>query len=149
MIELLTVMGIMALLLGISAIGYVGMRRGGEFRGASMSVRTTLALARQMAVTKRQTVSVLFYGGEYTNNSMSVLVGTGIATTIVNNVTYLPKGVFFTSLPSPNPIVFTPSGSGSGASTAQITIREKSSVGQNPQQKTVKVWLLTGLAEEE
>jgi prepilin-type N-terminal cleavage/methylation domain-containing protein len=60
LIEMLTVMVIIIILLAVGGGGYFGMRRGAEMRAAVTSVRTTLALARQQAVTRRKTVSVVF-----------------------------------------------------------------------------------------
>jgi prepilin-type N-terminal cleavage/methylation domain-containing protein len=142
LLELLVVMGIMVLLMSISAIGIMGMRRGAEVRGAVMTVRTTMMLARQQAVTKRQNVSVEFYtAGE--DNKMVVVQGTARAT---NSIVYLPRGVQFTSLPPT--ITFTPSGGAGVGAPVSIIINEKSGVGKSPQSKTITVWLLTGVTEE-
>jgi prepilin-type N-terminal cleavage/methylation domain-containing protein len=146
LLELLVVMGIMVLLMSISAIGIMGMRRGAEVRGAVMTVRTTMMLARQQAVTKRQNVSVEFYApGE--DNTMVVVQGTARAT---NSIVYLPRGVQFTSLPPglPPTITFTPSGGAGVGAPVTIGLKEKDGVGKSPQSKTITVWLLTGVTEE-
>ena len=139
LIELLVVMGIMVLLMGISVMGFVGMRRGAELRGGAMAVRTTLMLARQQAVTKRQAVKVTF-----TANSMTVTFTAGNQT---NRTTYFSPGIAITP-PTPNPLEFLPTGaltSGAGF-TADIMISEIPAVGTGT--KTVKVWLLTGATKE-
>jgi prepilin-type N-terminal cleavage/methylation domain-containing protein len=143
LMELLVVMGIMVLLMSISAIGFIGMRRGAEIRGAVMTVRTTMMLARQQAVTKRQNVTVQF-GGDITTekNMMTVIMG---GSGVTNSVVYLPLGVGFSPLPLS--IIFTPSGKASGTGKADITIKEKSGSGGAPQSKTITVWLLTGVTE--
>jgi len=151
LIELLTVMGIMALLMGISAIGFVGMRRGGEMRGAIMSVRTTVALARQQAVTKRQKVSVVFgpiASPEIAQNWIAVTMSGG-GKDITNNIVYLPLGIYFSGFPSQNPLIFSPSGSASGTGSVTVKVKEKAGVGKSPQEKSLDIWLLTGLAEEQ
>lgn len=143
LLELLVVMGIMVLLMSISAIGFLGVRRGAEIRGAVMTVRTTMMLARQQAVTKRQNVSVEFYSaGE--DNWMVVVQGTARAT---NSVVYLPRGVQYDGVP-PAAIQFTPSGGAGAVGTSQIKIVEKTGVGKDPQHKTITVWLLSGATEE-
>ena len=142
LLELLVVMGIMVLLMSISAIGIMGMRRGAEVRGAVMTVRTTMMLARQQAVTKRQNVTIEFYAvGE--DNKMVVVQGTARAT---NSIVFLPRGVQFTSLPPA--ITFTPSGGAGVGGTTSINLIEKAGVGKSPQSKTITVWLLTGVTEE-
>ena len=143
LLELLVVMGIMVLLMSISAIGFIGMRRGAEVRGAVMTVRTTMMLARQQAVTKRQNVSVEFYPvGE--DNIMLVVQGSARAT---NSIVYLPRGVQFKVMPPTIP--FTPSGGASGSGFVDIHIVEKAGVsGSKPQGKKITVWRLSGVTEE-
>lgn len=144
LVELLTVMGIMVLLMGISTIGFMGMRRGAEMRGAAMSIRTTLMLARQQAVTKRQNVTVQFFGTvDSVQNWMLVTTGPlGITNSTVN----LPLGVGFDG--AVTPVVFTASGSAQGSGQQQIKIMEKKSVGKNRQSKSFTVWTLTGVTKE-
>ena len=139
LIELLVVMGIMVLLMGISTLGLLGMRRGAELRGGAMAVRTTLMLARQQAVTKHQRVKVAF-----TANSMTTSFS-GVNQT--NKITYFSPGITITP-PSVNPLVFLASGglAVAGAFTDQIVISEIPSVGSGS--KTITVWLLTGVTKE-
>jgi prepilin-type N-terminal cleavage/methylation domain-containing protein len=139
LIELLVVMGIMVLLMGISTVGFMGLRRGAELRGGAMAVRTTLMLARQQAVTKRQAVKVAF-----TANSMTVSFS-GVNQT--NRITYFSPGISVTP-PSPNPLEFLPTGAlAAGAGfTAEVIITEVPDGGAPP--KRIKVWLLTGATKE-
>lgn len=147
LLELLVVMGIMVLLMSISAIGFLGMRRGAEVRGAVMTVRTTMMLARQQAVTKRQNVTVEFYSaGE--DNWMVVVQGANRAT---NSIVYLPRGMEFKNLlpPPDNSVQFTPSGGASGAGTAEFHLIEKQGSGGSTRQgKKITVWKLSGVTEE-
>lgn len=137
LVELLVVMGIMVLLMGISTMGFIGMRRGAELRGGARSIRSTLMLARQYAVTKRQTVKVAF-----TPSTMTVIFG-GANTT--NRTTYFTPGITITP-PANNPLPFLPSGGlvVAGSFQDQIVISEKNGNGT----KTVTVWLLTGVTKE-
>ncbi len=141
LIELLVVMGLMVLLMGISVMGFIGMRRGAELRGGAMAVRTTLMLARQQAVTKRQTVNVAFSA-----NSMTVSFS-GVNQT--NRTTYLTPGITISKLPGNNPLQFLPTGAlaVAGSFTDEIEIKEL--IGDSKQTKTIKVWLLTGVTKEE
>lgn len=143
LVELLTVMGIMALLMSISAIGFIGMRRGAELRGAVMSVRTTLMLARQQAVTKRQYVDVQFFAS---GQDSGILVTQGNPP-VTNSIVYLPRGIEYASLPAA--IQFKPSGGAGGTGTSTVGIREKAGTSNaKPQSKTITVWLLSGVTEE-
>jgi prepilin-type N-terminal cleavage/methylation domain-containing protein len=139
LIEVLVVMGLMLLVMSISVVGFMGMRRGAELRGGAMSVRTTLMLARQQAVTKRQAVKVGF-----ATNSMTVSFSAGNQT---NRTTYFSPGITITP-PSPNPLEFQPTGAlASGADfTAEVKITEVPDGGTPP--KIIKVWLLTGATKE-
>lgn len=60
LMELLTVMVIMSIVLATGVVSYVGARRGAELRGAVISVKTALSMARQHAVTKRRPTAVVF-----------------------------------------------------------------------------------------
>lgn len=59
LVELLVVMGIMAALLIAAGPMWNGLTRSSGIKGATMRFRTTLALARQWAITHRQTTYVL------------------------------------------------------------------------------------------
>jgi len=138
LVELLVVMGIMILLMGISIMGIMGMRRGAELRGGTMAIRTTLMLARQQAVTKRQTVRVDISS---TNMIVSFTAG-GVSTNRIINFT---PGITVT--PSTTPLVFVPSGGiGGGSGTATIIIKEVAGVGSGS--RTNKIWMLTGANRE-
>ena len=145
LIELLVVMGIMVLMMTIAALGWRGMRRGAELRGGSSAVRTTLMLARQQAVLKRQNMTVTFTE-DGTNSAIGISagkVGSGAHSTVT-----LTPGVKINlplvGVPS-NTITFTPSGGSAQAGTVTIVVTERFG---NPQgSSTSTVWLLTGVAE--
>jgi prepilin-type N-terminal cleavage/methylation domain-containing protein len=150
LIELLVVMAIMLSLMGIGALGFFGMRRGMEMRGAISTVRTTLMLARQQAVTKRKPVTVEFVGG--IGAATNVMKITAVSSTgdvqEVHRTAYLPAGVEFGG--SYSPITFTPIG-GAGAAVSVI-VQEKVAVkqsGASPAQTTIRVWPMTGITKVE
>jgi len=60
LVELLVVIGIMGLLLVIATPMFNGLTRSSGMKGATMQLRTTLSLARQWAITHRETTYVLF-----------------------------------------------------------------------------------------
>ncbi len=141
LVELLVVMGIMVLMMGISAVGYLHIRRGAELRGATASVKSTLMLARQYAITKREPIKLVFSA-----DAMEVVVernGKSFKTI------QLPAGVEFVS-PTPTQIPFKPSGSAGYGGTYEIKVKEKADIASEDsrQWKTVKVWSLTGVAKE-
>ena len=139
LVELLAVMGIMVLLMGISTMGFIGIRRGAELRGGTRTIRSSLMLARQLAVTKRQTVTVFF-----STNSMIV---SSVALNTTNRTTYFSPGISITP-PGNNPLQFLPSGglAVAGSFTDQIVITDKLNTASK---KTITVWLLTGATKEE
>ena len=146
-VELLVVMGIMVLLMSVGAAGYIGIRRGAELRGAVSSVRTTLMLARQQAVTKRCSVLVNFIQTAATN-SMQVLVVGGGSTNLVHGEVVLSPAIEFKSFDfgPPYSIKFTSSGAAGGtAGKATIVVGEKNGVGTLTQ--SINVWLLTGVTK--
>ena len=139
LVELLVVMGIMILLMGISTMGIMGMRRGAELRGGTMAIRTTLMLARQQAVTKRQTVRV-----DINSTNMMVSFTTGGVST--NRTINFTPGITVSVPPGETPMIYTPSGSVSGGSGAPIiTIQDMASGGGS---KQIQVWKLTGASKE-
>lgn len=141
LVELLVVMGIMVMLMGISTLGLVGIRRGAELRGGARSVRSTLMLARQYAVTKRQEVQVGF-----TASSMTVSFSGGGST---NRTTYFSPGIEITKMPDNNPLRFLPNGglAVAGVFKDTIEISEKTGIGNG--KKTIDIWLLTGVTKED
>lgn len=60
LLELLTVVAIMLILMTMAAAAYRGMVRGGSMPSAVSNLRSTLALARQYAVTHRSRTFVIF-----------------------------------------------------------------------------------------
>lgn len=150
LLELLVVMAIMVLLMGIGITGYYGIRRGAEIRGGVSTVRTTLMLARQQAVTKRRTVTVTFVAG--TTNMMRILETTLDGSNVPAHAdAYLPAGIDFFGGTAPDPVVFYPSGQAGGASwkpSSDVTLIEKvSQRGGIKQSATIRVWTLTGITK--
>lgn len=130
LIELLVVIGLMMMIMGLSIAGWAGMRKGAEMRRSVSSVQTTLMLARQQAVTKRQPVTVQFISGTITN-SMRITVGTNQFYSQV----YLSPGVKFMST---NDVPFKPNG-GAGVGMQTIDLAGMDSTNY------IDVWLLTGI----
>jgi prepilin-type N-terminal cleavage/methylation domain-containing protein len=142
LIELLAVMGIMILLMTISVTGMRGMRRGSEIRGAVNSVRSTLMLARQQAVTKRCKVMVCFVklGSTVTTNQLEIYSVSGGTSNLIHGVVVLSPAIEFKG--SPANIVFTPSGAAAGSlSPVTVYLGEKSGSLSN----SLTVWPLTGV----
>jgi len=63
LIELLMVIVVVAILIGISSPAFMGMGRGAGMNGAVASVRSTLQLLRQWAITHRENVSFVYFKG--------------------------------------------------------------------------------------
>ena len=138
LLEMLVVMGIMVLVMGVGVMGFQGIRRGAEVRGGALTVRTTLMLARQQAVTKRHAIRVVFIQAA---NSITVSVDGGQTIRTL----YLTPGV---KMDKDLTIVFTPSGASTGGGGSDsITISEVPPKGYPSKKVTVK--RLTGSTKEE
>ena len=121
-------------------------------RGAVSTVRTTLMLARQQAVTKHRTVVV--------NLVTSTNVVPGVTSYLLRIMdkaadgsytpahadAYLPLGIEF--VPPSNSVTFYPSGKAGGVAPTQITVQEKSAYQKKPlPAATITVWPLTGVTK--
>ncbi len=60
LIELLAVMAIVAMMMGLSIVGFQSVSRGASMRGSLAAVRSTLGLARQHAITNLKDTYVVF-----------------------------------------------------------------------------------------
>lgn len=140
LLELLVVMAIMGILLGLSTLSYMGVRRGAELRGAAMTIRTAMMLTRQQAVTKRKAMNLNI---DSANSSLTVRYGSGAGPAY--RTFYLSPGVQFDQ--SLN-LTFLPTGSVmGGADTRTIVVKERPGVGNGV--RTFTVWMLTGSTKEE
>jgi len=147
LLELLVVMGIMILLMTAGIGGYFQMRRGAEMRGAISTVRNTLMLARQQAVTKHRNVQVFFNPDP--SNTVTVVEIISGATNQVHTPAALPPGIQFNPpLPASGMIAFSPMGSTGGVGTSTINLKEKTAgKGGVQMAATITVWLLTGVTQ--
>ena len=140
LIELLVVMAIMMMIMGIGVAGWIGMRRGAEMRRSVTTVQTTLMLARQQAVTKRQTVTVQFIQVGQQTNAIWVIAGTNQ----VHSEMFLSPGTQYYNNVQPANITFKPNGSAAGAGKATVSLQEKAGQQGTQQRADIDVWLLTG-----
>jgi prepilin-type N-terminal cleavage/methylation domain-containing protein len=155
LLELLVVIGIMVLLMSAAVAGYIGIRRGAELRGGVMTLRTTMMLARQDAVTKRRSVIVEFKKSASLTvpDTMNIIsLSAGVMAT--NKIIHLPLGVQFDGAADPAAITFKPSGKASGIGSQSITLIERAgavagATTATRASRTVKVWFLTGITKEE
>ncbi len=143
LLELLTVVAIMALLMGATTAADFGLGRGARMRGAINTMRGAIGLIRQEAILKGQVIELYIfeednlYGYYATNTTDNYQVGeTG----------YLPQGVEASpsaSWPGTSVITFYPVGSAGGTSPQTITLEE---TGVTPASSaTLTVFPLTGL----
>ncbi len=146
MIELLVVMAIMALMMTIGVAGYFGIRRGADMRAAVSSVRTSLMLGRQQAVTKRQKVRVEFVISGATNLVRVLIEKPGSGYQLVHQETPLPAGVEFMGFPSP--VTFAPSGTAGSTTPTEVILQEKVAQANGTKNfTTIRVWPLTGITK--
>jgi Tfp pilus assembly protein FimT len=153
-LELLVVMGIMALLMSMGVAGFIGMRRGAEIRSAVSVVQSTLMLARQQAVTKRRTVEIRFLQStDLATNWMTIVeMAANGADVPVHGDVVLSPGVEYSTQPPvwnasdmayTNAIRFRPTGNAGAGGISEVRIKEKSGP-SSPQEKKIIVWNLTG-----
>jgi prepilin-type N-terminal cleavage/methylation domain-containing protein len=101
LIELLVVIGLMALMLAFAIPAFQGASRGGAMRTAIFQLNTTMSLARQTAISTRQSVSILFPDDSlsYTTNSIALAFSAYAAYSArdgyMRDWTRLPNGVVF------------------------------------------------------
>jgi len=141
LLELLTVIAIMAVIMGATTAAYFGLGRGARLRGAVTTLRSSIALTRQQAILKGQTLRLEFsepstdvYEYEVWNRSDPAnpyQVGT---------TGYLPRGIRIS--PSTVNLTFYPTGSAGTGTPVDFTITEIQGVGPSI---TLTVYPLTGL----
>jgi prepilin-type N-terminal cleavage/methylation domain-containing protein len=110
LIELLVVIVIMGLLLGVALPAFNGIGQGMGVQVAAAELRTTMGLARQWAVTHRETVYVVFPHNDaalYTsapNDQEKALRAYNVFTEsegYLGDWQYLPAGIYFDPLETP------------------------------------------------
>jgi len=137
LLELLAVIAIMAVMMGAAVASFQGIGRGARMRSSVNMVRTAVGLARQQAILKGQTLEMRFfednglYGYYMTNTVENYQVG---------QRQYLPRGIRVS--PAPSTLTFQPTGSGGGAGTSSLELRQTDGVVVPTQ---ITVYNLTGL----
>lgn len=111
LIELLLVVAVMGLLIAVTVPAFVDIGRGSRVQTAVNQLAGTLNLARQMAITKRERVSIVFpddhsglYSGLNTNEHKKALRSYAVMSESQGYVTdwkYLPNGVYFVDTYNP------------------------------------------------
>lgn len=111
LLELITVMAIVAIMLGAAITSYYGVGESARMAGTLNSIRSTLTLARQRAVLKGQAFEVVFNeeGGKH-----FYVVSNRVENIQVGEKQYLPAGVGFEAVSGDLPvsIVFRAGGGG-------------------------------------
>ncbi len=105
LIELLLVIAVMGLLMAVTVPAFVDIGRGSRVQTAVNQLSGTINLARQMAITKRERVSIVFpddlrnlYSGLNTNHYKKALRSYAVLSDSQGYVTdwkFLPNGVYF------------------------------------------------------
>ena len=136
LVELLIVIALMAIITGITVPAFVGMGRGAGMRGAVSSVRSTLSLLRQWAITHREEVTFHYFDGGASSASYYYATASGA---LIEKTNELPLEVRFTENKS---ITFkTDGGLASGTTPEDIIIADRKTTSQK---KTISVNGLTG-----
>jgi prepilin-type N-terminal cleavage/methylation domain-containing protein len=102
LVELLVVIGIMGVLLGLIMPAFTGLGRGANMRSAVMQLRSTIALARQWAITHREKTYVVFPdeslnfgGGGSASMARRAYAVYGEKSGYIREWAYLPAGLVF------------------------------------------------------
>ena len=105
LIELLIVVAVMAVLLLLTLPSFLDIGRGSKMEAAVSQLYTTINLARQWAITHRETVHIVFpddystvYNGLSTNEHKKALRSYAVYSPTKGYVTewrYLPAGIYF------------------------------------------------------
>lgn len=134
LIELMVVMTIMAIMMGVAMVGFSDWGRGTGMQGATMNVKSSIALARQWAITHRKKTTIVC-----TNNYYVISCGVDN----VGGTNYLPEGLEFVDGVD---LAFKLDGSCRGSNLPrEITIRE-SGMETNYLKEIIQVYPLTGRA---
>lgn len=135
-------MGLMVFLMGIALGSALGWGRSAGLRASVLNVKSSLALARQLAIT-HNTRSFFVYG----NSTTPVEAGYYVVTTndenaVIGETNYLPKGYVFVY--TTNSVQFLSDGACAAANDTDIVVREIRN--QRFLAATVTVTRLTGIA---
>ncbi len=144
LLELLLVIAVMAIILAVSMPAFTSMGRGAGLRGAVAEVKSTISLARQWAITKRERVT--FDSGHDAAAANAPYYAVRLADppyTIVQATNYLEKGHGFQQSDT---FTFKSSGDVEGPITPDRTI---TITNLNGNAKTITVVPMTGVIRVE
>ena len=139
LIELLLVMLIMALILASGVAGFIKIRDRQELRGGTTSIRQSMGLAHQHAVTKRERVYIAFSAVGASPGWFKIANNVGL----IGETNYMPPGVRL--FPPPTNIWFYPGGNVDNPGTNCVVLTHKTVPGTN----VITVYNLTGLVDVE
>ncbi len=144
LLELLLVIAVMAIVLAISMPAFTSMGRGAGMRGAVAEIKSSIALARQWAITKRERVT--FDCGHDATATNAAYYAVRLADppyTIIQATNYLEKGYGFQQSDT---FTFKSSGDVDGPITPDRTITVTS---LNNNAKTITIVPMTGVIRVE
>lgn len=94
LIELLVVIGILGILIAITLPSFTGLGRGSKMNAATTQMRTTLTLARQWAITRREATHVAFpTWANDASKAYRAFIVYGEKSGYISQWSYLPDGV--------------------------------------------------------
>ena len=144
LLELLVVIAVMAIVLTISMPAFTSMGRGAGMRGTVAEVKSTLSLARQWAITKREPVTFQYgYDTSATSDYYVVYVAAQQSSpyTIIQATNYLQKGFYFSD---GGEMIFKPSGEVAKANDISISPITITITNLTDGEKTIVIQKLTG-----
>ena len=145
LIELMLVVVLMIIIMGVSGAAFTGMTRGTSERAAISQITSTLALCRQYAITRRETIK--FHYGFDSEEARANYVVKDEENRIITEA-FLPAGQFFDTVTAiHNPIEFRSDGTLSvGAITVHLYVTNSAAPGEK---SDISINGLTGLVRVE
>ena len=141
LLELLTVIAIMAVMMGATTAAYFGLGRGARLRGAVSTLRSSISLTRQQAILKGQTLTLEFSEPSTDLHQYEVWNRTDPGVPYqVGTTGYLPRGIKIS--PSTAVLTFHPTGSAGAGTEVIFTVTE---IGGAGTPVSLTVYPLTGL----
>ena len=146
LIELLAVLAIMMFMMGLAIGAFQGYGRHAAITSSVLQMKSSLSLARQLAITKRRRTTFVF-GNTQEERGYYYLTTNEVASGLIGDTNYLNQGIFFDlSVPNTytNPITFKLDGACSfGAAPRSISMRERGT-GTNRASAILQIYPLTG-----
>jgi len=143
LIEMLAVLAIMIFMMGLAIGAFQNYGKHASITSSVLRMKSSLALARQLAITKRVRTTFVF-ANTPEERGYFYLTTNAAATGMIGDTNLLNQGIFFDPATDTNPITFKLDGACTfGTAPRNIMLRERGG-GTNRLSATMQVYPLTG-----